>query len=312
MERDAKLESVVALYGATAVGKTAVAVQLATLIDAEIICADAYTVYRGLDIATAKPTARERAQVPHHLLDVAEPTESVTVGEFKQLALDAIADIGTRGKRTVIVGGAGLHLFALLDNWRIPAVPPNPELRQELLTLEALDPGCLYRRLEVLEPMVASRMHPANTRRIVRALEVASAAGGLQLPSKDSPLCAFCEFGLRAERSYLDATTAARIDAMVEGGLEDEVRRLIDRGVRESAPAMQGIGYREFWMYLNGAICRTEAIDRMKARTRRLIRKQEAWFKRRGPAAWIDVSGKTATAIASEIHEQLLTSNEAR
>ncbi|MDR5689325.1 MAG: tRNA (adenosine(37)-N6)-dimethylallyltransferase MiaA, partial [Armatimonadota bacterium] len=234
------------VVGPTAVGKSAVAVELAERLGGEVVCADSRTVYRGMDIGTAKPTAALRARVPHHLLDVADPAEVFTVWDFQRLARQAIADIRTRGRVPILVGGTGLYVRAVVDGLRIPQVPPDWAARRAWEEQERQQPGVLYRRLMELDPEAASRIPPQNLRRVIRALEVVVHTGRpfSQLARREAGEEAF-QVGLTVDRMRLYERISRRIQQQLAAGLVEEVRALLARGVDPSKPAMQGLGYKE-------------------------------------------------------------------
>ncbi|MGQ0550245.1 MAG: tRNA (adenosine(37)-N6)-dimethylallyltransferase MiaA [Armatimonadota bacterium] len=285
-------ERLTVLCGPTAVGKTALAVALAGTVDAEIICADSRTVYRGMDIGTAKPTAAQRARVPHHLLDVADPDQLFTLADFQRLARAAIAAVRGRGRLPLVVGGTGLYIRAIVDDLTIPEVPPDPHLRAHLQAEEsARGPGHLHVRLAALDPVAASRIHPRNIRRLIRALEVTTvAARPISALQRTGPPLTAAMIGLSMERDVLYRGTDARVDAQVVGGLVDEVRGLLAQGIPADVPAMQGLGYKEIVGWLRGGYPFEEAVRVLKRNTRRYAKRQLTWFRRDPRVRWIDVT----------------------
>jgi tRNA dimethylallyltransferase len=302
------------LCGPTAVGKTAVGVALASLLDAEIICADSRTVYRGLDIGTAKPDAAQRARVRHHLLDVAAPGERFTVAAFQRLARQAIADIRARGRLALLVGGTGLYIRAVVDDLAIPNVAPDDRLRAAL-EAEARRQGAasLHRRLASIDPASASRIHPHNVRRVIRALEVATVAGqpisslhldGSGQAAVEAPGSGVAVVGLTMERSALYRRIDERVDAQLAAGLVEETRALLARGVPASAPAMQSLGYKEIGGWLRGAYDYGEAVRRLKRNTRRYAKRQLTWFRRDPRIRWLDADADHRT-LAAQAHAMM-------
>ncbi|MDQ1373114.1 MAG: tRNA dimethylallyltransferase [Actinomycetota bacterium] len=252
-------------------------------------------VYRGMDIGTAKPTAAERAEVPHHLVDVADPSEDFTLTRFQAAARDVLAGIEARGHRALLVGGTGLYLRAVVDDLGVPG--QFPEVRSEL---EAdADTAGLHRRLAELDPVAAGRMTASNRRRILRALEVTLGSGrpfssfgpglGVHPPSP------FRLVGLWLPRPVLAARIAARVDAMFEAGLVDEVATLLAADGGLSRTARQALGYKEVVAHLGDGVPLTETHDAVVRRTRQFARRQWAWFRRDPRITWV---GAAANPLA--------------
>ncbi|MCX7915387.1 MAG: tRNA (adenosine(37)-N6)-dimethylallyltransferase MiaA [Verrucomicrobiae bacterium] len=280
------------LVGPTAVGKTAVALELASRWDAEIISADAMQVYRGMDIGTAKPSAAQRLQVPHHLLDVCEPGEQFDVQRFVELAREALAEIQRRGKMALVVGGTGLYIRAL--RFGLFSGPGrNPLIRKRL---EALSAGELYTVLSRLDSQTAADIDRYNPRRLVRALEVVLVSGrsirAWQQQWSRQPIVPGPVIGLRRERADLVERIDQRIEQQIQAGWVDEVRRLMPlRGT-----AAQAIGYSELAAHLRGEIPLSEAVLQIKTRTRRFARRQMTWFRREPGLIWVDVKRDDSVA----------------
>jgi len=255
--------------------------------DVELVSADSMQVYRGMDIGTAKPTVAEREEVPHHLLDVAKPDEEFSVARFQALASDALAGIEARGHRALVVGGTGLYVQAVVDGLTLPG--EWPEVKAEL---QAQPAGQLLRRLTEADPLAASRIEPANVRRLVRALEVTIGSGrpfssfgpgmGAYPPTR------FRLAGVRLPREVLDARIEARYRTQLAGGFLDEVRRLAARPAGLSRTAGQALGYRELLDHLAGSCPLDEAVATAIGRTRRFARRQRAWFRRDPRITWFD------------------------
>ncbi len=292
------------LCGPTAVGKTSLAVALAQHLGAEIVCADSRTVYRGMDIGTAKPTAAQRAAVPHHLLDVADPEETFTVAQFQRLARAAIAAIRDRGRLPLLVGGTGLYIRAVVDDFHIPAVAPDSALRARLeADARAHGPAALHARLQAVDPVAASCIHPHNVRRVIRALEVCLATGRpISAQQRRGPSTAAVLVGLWRARVDLYRRIDARVDEQLAAGLLDETRRLLQRGVPHEAPAMQGLGYKELAGYLLGRYDYAEAVRRLKRNTRRYAKRQLTWFRRDARIRWVDATGLEPAALLPQVH----------
>ncbi len=291
-----------ALVGPTASGKSALALALAARRpNVEIVTVDAMQVYRGMDIGTAKPTAAEQAAVRHHLLDVADPWEDYAVARFQRDARAALADIASRGKRALLVGGTGLYLRSLVDELDIPGQFPDV---RAALDAEP-DTHALHARLQVLDPVAAARMEPTNRRRVVRALEVTLGAGrpfssfGPGLGAYDT--APIHQVGLRLPRPVLDARIDARYDAQLAAGFVDEVRSLLAEPRGWSPTAAQALGYKELAMHLRGGCTLDEALDLARRRTHRFARRQERWFRRDPRIVWLDVEDN-----AMEVVDRLL------
>jgi tRNA dimethylallyltransferase len=281
----------VALIGPTGAGKTGLGIALAERCGAEIINADSRQVYRRLDIGSAKPTDAERARVPHHLIDVVEPSDAFDCAQFRRLALAAAADIAARGKRVLIVGGTGLYIKALLYGL-FDGPGRDAALRFRLAAEEAAAPGSLHRRLAAVDPASAARLHPHDQVRLIRALEVQVLTG--------TPISAwqtahgFCErdaaslmLAVDRPRAELYARINTRCDAMIEAGLVGEVRALLADGLDPSLPALRSPGYREMGEYVRG-LCDLETARAQMARaTRRLAKRQLTWFRGDGRVRWL-------------------------
>lgn len=274
------------LVGPTAVGKTALSLTLAEALEAEIVSADSRLLYRGMDIGTAKPTPAEQARVPHHLVDVADPDEVWTVARFQDAAHRAIADIHAQGRLPMLVGGTGQYVWAVVEGWQVPRVPPQPALREALERWAAqIGPEALHARLARLDPAAAARILPSNLRRTVRALEVIFTTGRRfsEQQGKQPPPYDILILGLERPRDELYARIDARIEAMLAAGWVDEVRRLLEAGYTPDLPAMSSIGYAELAAYLRGVYSLEEAVARIRKRTRVFVRRQANWFKRNDP-----------------------------
>ncbi len=295
----------IAIVGATATGKTALAVHLAHRLDGEIIGADSRQVYRYMDIATAKPTAGEQASAHHHLVDVVDPDEPFSLGRWLELAQAALGDVWARGKQPLLVGGTGQYVWALLEGWRVPRVAPQPALRREL---EARPAEELLEELRRIDPESAAQIDPRNVRRVIRALEVQRATGKplSYWRTKAAPSFETLIIGLRLPRQELYRCIDERVEGMVRAGLVDEVRRLLAMGYGRGLPSMSGIGYREMCEYLAGEIGLSEAVRRIKTGTHRLARHQSSWFKESDPRIrWIE-AGEGALEKAERVVESIV------
>ena len=293
---------VVAVVGPTAVGKTALAVEIAQRFGGEIVNADSRQVYVGMDIGTAKPTAAEQQVARHHLIGIRTPAEPMSLGEYLLLAGDAIANIRARGKLPILCGGTGQYVWALLEGWRVPRVPPDPSYRAELeAQAEAAGGGALWRNLNLLDPARAAAVGPHNTRRIIRALEVLRASPD-RVPATaraDEPPYHSVIIGLTSDRQVLYDRIDARFDDMMDTGLMDEAVRLRDEGYALGEGPLSGVGYSELGAYLEGKMTLEEAIARSKNRTHRLVRRQYTWFKLSDQRInWLDATWRLPVAEA--------------
>jgi tRNA dimethylallyltransferase len=295
------------LSGATAIGKTGVGVALARRLGAEIIALDSMTVYRGMDIGTAKPTAEERSAVPHHLLDIVDPADEFSVAQYVDAAAATVDAIRARGREVLFVGGTPLYLKSLLRGL-FDGPPADWELRHEIEEeLEQVGQAALHERLMQVDPVAASAIHPHDTRRMIRALEVFRATGEplshQQLTFDDGRPADECRvFVLRRERGELHRRIEGRVEAMIDVGLLDEVRSLTAGGKRLGRTASQAVGYREALAYLAGEGSRAEMIQRIKVRTRRFAKRQGTWFRSLSECRFVDVAGEVdAAALAEQI-----------
>jgi len=291
------------------VGKTALSLHLAESLDGEIVSADSRLFYRGMDIGTAKPTPEERARVPHYLIDIAAPDETVGLAEFQERAYSAIADIHARGKLPLLVGGTGQYVRAVVEGWRVPRVPPDTALRAELEAQAERDGAtALHARLARLDPNAAKRIDPRNVRRVIRALEVCLITGRpiSEQQRKRRPPYRILQIGLTMERAALYARADRRVEVMIAAGLEDEMRRLLEAGYGWDLPAMSGLGYVQFRPYFEGRATLEEVVAEIKRATRRFIRHQYNWFRLNDPAIrWFDVTEATAEEIEAVVRAWL-------
>jgi tRNA dimethylallyltransferase len=293
---------VIAIVGATATGKTALGIRLAQAMGGEIVNADSRQVYRGMDIGTAKPTPAELATVPHHLIDVLDPDETLTLAAFLDAANGALESILARGRQPIVVGGTGQYIWALLEGWRVPRVPPDRDLRARLEDLAATDgPEAIRQELRTIDPDSASTIDIRNTRRLIRAIEVTRATGRpfSAWQQRVAPDFAVKILGLQLGRPALHGRIDQRVDTMIGAGLVDEVRDLVDRGYGCDLPAMSAIGYREVCEFLAGERTLAETIARIKTGTRRLARMQHTWFKPADPRiSWLPADSPSLERLA--------------
>lgn len=330
-------QSLLYLVGSTGSGKTAVALELCDLLDGEIVSADSVQLYRGLNIGSAKPTAQEQARARHHLIDIREPHETYSAALWAQDARAAIAEVTSRGKTPVVVGGTGFYLRALLQPNLIAAAPPDENLRAELLREYSCNGAdFVFQKLRELDENAAARLHPNDKHRVMRAIEVAlatqqsdarvlasendggeNAARDFQLEatvldeetastrgatfdseSDFAPLI----FGLQWNREELYARLEKRIDAMLRNGFMEELRDLLERGVSPDAPSLQSVGYKQMQPALRDAARFSECVELWKRDTRRYAKRQMTWFRHQLPTRWIDANeSSSATHLAQEI-----------
>jgi tRNA dimethylallyltransferase len=284
------------LTGATAVGKTAVGIALAERLGAEIISLDSMTIYRGMDIGTAKPPRELRERVPHHLIDIVDPSDDFSVAQYVDAAGAVVDQIRARGNEPLFVGGTPLYLKSLLRGL-FDGPPADWALRNEIeQELEHVGQEALYDRLTQIDPVAASHIHPHDTRRLIRALEVFRATGEpishQQLEFEDGRPAEECRvFVLRRRREELHKRIADRVEAMVAEGLVNEVRGLIMSGRELGRTARQAVGYREALSLLAGEYDATEMAARITYRTRRFAKRQGTWFRSLSECRYVDVAG---------------------
>ncbi len=291
----------VVILGPTAVGKSEIAIQLAERLGGEIVSADSRLFYRGMDVGTAKPTAAERQRVPHHLIDVADPDETWSLAQFQVSAHRTIAAIHARRRLPFLVGGTGQYIRAVTEGWAPPAVAPDPRLRGALERWAGqIGADGLHARLARLDAEAAAKIDPRNLRRSVRALEVILSTGKpfsaqrKRLPAPYQVL----QVGLARPRQELYARIDARLQAMLDGGLVEEVRGLLQRGYSPGLPSLSAIGYRQIIAYLQGKMSLEGAQADIRRDTRTFVRRQANWFKANDPAIhWFNLEQQSAEEI---------------
>ena len=286
-------------------GKTAISLRLASEFHGEIVSADSRQIYRGLDIGTDKVSPADRAQVPHHLVDVVAPDQVMTLAEYQQAAYAAIDSIHARGRCPILVGGSGLYVRAILQGLVIPSGDPDLRLRAQLED-RAREEGsqALHAWLAQLDPVAAARIDHRNVRRVVRALEVCLRSGApiSQLQRATPPPYDVLIIGLTRPREALYAAIDRRVEAMIDQGLVEEVRGLLDAGYSPALPALSGVGYRQVIQYLQGEVTLEGAIALIKRQTRRLVRQQSTWFRLDDPQIrWVDLETTGYPAIAAVV-----------
>jgi len=297
--------SLVLIVGPTAVGKTEIAIQLAERLNGEIVSADSRLFYRGMDIGTAKPTRKEQACVPHHLIDIADPDEILSLAVFQQKAREIIADIHTRKKLPFLVGGTGQYIRAVTQGWTPPEVKPDERLRGELERMK-VERGIywLHDKLKNLDPEAAEKIDARNFRRTIRALEVIMTTGrkfSEQRGQTDSPYH-LVTIGLTRPRVELYERVDQRIDAMFAKGFVDEVKDLLARSFSPTLPTMSAIGYRECIRVVNGKLNEEQAKIEIRRATRVFVRRQANWFKESDPnIIWFRVQEGVVDKIVKNI-----------
>jgi tRNA dimethylallyltransferase len=270
------------VLGPTAVGKTALALELAEALNTDIISADSRQIYRKMDIGTAKPTPAQQARVFHHLIDLVDPDETLSLAQYLWAAQAAIQRQHESERPALLVGGTGQYITAVEDGWNVPQVPPNAALRAELEAYaQQAGASALHARLAALDPAYAARTHPNNIRRVVRALEVCLTTGSTMtaLQQKRPVPYAVLRLGLTLKRDQLYARADERVHQMIAAGLVEEVRSLLAHGYDPSLPSLSSIGYQEIIAHLRGDMTLEEAITRIQFNTHDFIRRQEVWFR---------------------------------
>jgi len=281
------------LIGPTAVGKTSLSLHIAKAWNAEIISGDSMQVYRGMDIGTAKLPLDEREGIPHHMIDICEPEHPFSAAEFQDRCRSLIRDIDSRGKLPFLVGGTGLYVESLCYEYEFAAAGSDEAFRKDMQRYaEASGADALHAKLREVDPASAERLHPNDRRRVIRALEIHHLTGEtmssqLEGQKKRSPY-ELCIVGLTMDRQKLYDRVDLRVDLMMAEGLEDEVRRLLERGVPESAVSMQGLGYKELVPYIKGERSLEEAVYLLKRDTRHFAKRQLSWFRHMKDIAWVD------------------------
>ncbi len=284
------------IVGPTATGKTAVAVEVAKKINGEIISADSMLIYRYMNIGTAKPAMEERQGIPHYMIDIIDPGEQYSVALFQQQAEKHIYEITAKDKLPLLVGGTGLYVRSVIDDYDFTFTGTDTALRRRLQNeAEAHGVEAVYRQLIEVDPATAARLHPNNLKRVIRALEVYHQTGRpvSSFQNRDQqprPKYNLLMFGLNMNRQALYKMIEERVDKMLSAGLVEEVQQLLDRGYGPELVSMQGLGYKEIIPYLKGRIALEEAVLLLKRNTRRFAKRQMTWFKHDQRVNWIDIT----------------------
>ncbi len=277
-----KPKPLIIILGPTAVGKTGLAIEVARALNGEIISADSRQVYRHMDIGTAKPTPEQQAAAPHHLLDIVNPDERLSLAQYQQMAYKIIDDLHNQGKIPLLVGGTGQYITAVVEGWSIPEVPPNETLRAELETY-ASEQGsaALHTRLATLDPVAAASIDHRNVRRVIRALEVCLETGQpiSELQRKHLPPYQITTYGLTLERDTLYERADHRVDEMMAAGFLNEVERLLLMGYNRKLASMSGLGYAQLASHILDRVPLADAVSKTKHDTHDFIRRQYTWFK---------------------------------
>lgn len=287
--------TIIAVAGPTAVGKTKLAIMIARAFDGEIVSCDSMQLYRFMDIGSAKPTPEELSLARHHLVDVIDPREEFSVAQYQKLAKAAIRDVFSRGRTPVISGGTGLYLNSLLYEMDFSAVPMDFSYRDQLMEQAKREGSAsLHRMLEEQDPDAAAKIHPNNTKKIVRALERLNEGEGrirqFSDIKKETDDYDVILIGLTRDRGELYERINKRVEQLMKAGLEEEVRNLLDMGLTREHISMKGIGYKEMLDYLQGECTREEVIDKIQKNTRHYAKKQLTWFRRYDKMNWYNLS----------------------
>ncbi|MGE7021157.1 tRNA (adenosine(37)-N6)-dimethylallyltransferase MiaA [Solibacillus cecembensis] len=282
---------VVAIIGPTASGKTALSIRLAKEMNGEVINGDSMQIYKKMDIGTAKITEQEMDGIPHHLLSFKEPTDSFSVAEYQQLVREKMAEIRSRGKLPIIVGGTGLYVQSVLYDFQFTKQEVNEEARSKYYEeLAQLGPEVMHQKLAQVDAAAAAQIHPNNTRRVIRALEMAELAGVSRAEEQfnrgDVPLYNHLIIGMDMDREKLYERINLRVDLMLEAGLVEEVRALYDDEIRD-VQSIKAIGYKELYAYLDGLLTLEEATEQIKQNSRRYAKRQLTYFRNKMDVQWI-------------------------
>ncbi|MFY9189540.1 MAG: tRNA (adenosine(37)-N6)-dimethylallyltransferase MiaA [bacterium] len=283
------MDPLLVILGPTAVGKTNIAIKVAHQLNGEIISADSMQVYRHLNIGTAKPSLTEREGVPHHLMDIVDPSENYNVVRFQSKVKQLIPAIVGRGHLPMLVGGTGLYISAVVDNYNFSHDGPNPLLRRQL-TARAVKLGSqtLHRELSQVDPAAAEKIQRTDTRRLVRALEVSASGQQFSASKHGPPLYRVVQIGLTRKRTKLYEAVNQRVEQMFDRGLVEEANWILQLDLPPNLPVLQALGYKEIFPYLQGEVSIDEAKDNLKRQTRRFVKRQLTWFRRDERIIWLD------------------------
>jgi tRNA dimethylallyltransferase len=310
------MNSLVCIVGPTGAGKTMTALQISRAFTSEIVNCDSRQIYRHMDIGTAKPTREELSMVMHHLIDIADPDDEISLTQYQEMAYRAINEIQSRGVLPLLVGGTGQYFWAVAEGWQAPKVPPDTELRHNL-EKQVKDKGAssLYDELSVVDPAAARKIDPRNIRRVIRALEVFRIRGVRfsELQDKKPPPYRILIVGLTADRQELYLQVDKRVDQMIGHGLVSEVKQLIEMGYGDNLPSMSSIGYRQICRYLRGELTLEEATQQIKFETHRYIRQQYTWFRLKDERIhWFNICNNVESDIIDLINQFIGSSRDER
>ena len=296
------------IVGPTASGKTNLAIQIAKRLDGEIVSADSMQIYRRMNVGTAKPTESEKQGIPHHLMDFVEPDQAFSVADYKDRAVAAIRDITARGKTAIVAGGTGLYINALTQKWGFPGIKTDPKIREKLNDAYKTEtPEAVYRRLKQIDPEAAAKIHPHNRKRVIRALEIYETTGKTktywesQVRKIDLPFD-YLLLGIQMPRDVLYQRIDQRVDVMIEDGLVEEVRALLNDGYDPSLVSMQALGYKEIVPYLKGRSSLEEQVRILKRDTRHFAKRQLTWFRKNQDIHWFSAEkNKDSEQLANQM-----------
>lgn len=300
---------IVIVAGATASGKTALSIEIAKRLSGEIVSCDSMQIYKGMDIGTAKPTSEEMQGVTHHMLDFLEPSQNFSVADFCSMAREIVADIYSRGKLPILTGGTGLYIDSLVNNIDFAEETEKSGIRDELLKLaEKSGKDAVYEMLLEIDPDYAKIVHPNNVKRVIRAIEFYKTTGMTvtehnKMPK--TPIYKSVYFCIDWDREILYDRINARVDSMIEAGLENEAKKLYEKYGRQKLTALSGIGYKEFFDYFDGEKTLSEVVEEIKQGTRRYAKRQLTWFHRNPNIHWLKPDGDMVEKAISIIRQEL-------
>ncbi|WP_040293930.1 tRNA (adenosine(37)-N6)-dimethylallyltransferase MiaA [Acetonema longum] len=305
------MDRLIVVIGPTAVGKTRLGIDLAQLLQTQIISGDSMLIYRGMDVGTAKPDLKERQGITHHMIDILEPTEDFSVAQFQSMAGEIIHSINQQGMIPILVGGTGLYVKALLEGFTFNQAVGDHELRSRLAKLaETQGNQYLHDLLSEVDPYTAQRLHPNDLRRVTRALEVHYTAGEQLSEQKQATgnkhLFDCMVIGLSLRRDVLYDKINRRVDLMLQNGLVEEVFNLLARGVPPGAQSLQAIGYKEIVAYLAGQTDLPTAIGQIKQSTRHFAKRQMTWFRKMPYIEWFSLDQHDYAVMLTRIHKRIL------
>lgn len=303
------LSKIVGVVGPTASGKTALAIEIAKKYNGEIVSCDSMQIYKYMNIGTAKPSYDEMQGIPHHLIDIIEPSQSFNVAEFSQMAKECISDILNRGKLPILAGGTGLYFDSVIKNIKFTEIGHNEEYCKELENLALIHGNeYVHNVLKEIDEASANVIHPNNLRRVIRALEIYKVSGKTMTQCNEEsiqpPLYEPIIIGINMDRELLYDRINKRVDIMMENGLIDEVKHILSMGIDQNSTAMQAIGYKELVKYLNRSLGLDEAIEEIKLESRRYAKRQLTWFRKNKDIHWVLLQ---KDYIFDTIHEKSFT-----